>query len=94
MPRSRAGPDLEHALEDRDVDPDAELATDLLLHAHEAETAVEVQAQRGLVRGDHVGNAGMESELGGHLHQAPEQHAPHPTTPELLGNIDRVLDRR
>jgi len=44
MITSRAGPDLEHALKDRHVHPDAEFATDLLLNADEAKSAVEMEA--------------------------------------------------
>jgi hypothetical protein len=90
-PRAWARPNLQHALEDGDVHPDPELATDLLLYADEAKPTLQVQAKRGLMRGDHMGDAGVKAELGGDLHQASEQDAPNPTTPELLVDVDRVL---
>lgn len=63
----------EHALHDDDVEPLAELATDLAFGADDVEAQRRVQRNRRLVAADDAGQNGMESMAGGGADQTAEE---------------------
>jgi hypothetical protein len=82
----------QHPLHEHDVEPLAELPSDLALGADDLETQRFVQPDRGVVPSDDPGHDGVEAPGHRDGDDLGEKGPADPPTPEVVVDVDRVLD--